>query len=95
LRTPRVSEYQNTYGVELTLHKGGRPNVNVYYRVGGPAELYIEGSIDGSVWRPIRKIEVAGASEETIVLQGIAFPYVRVRVPTTGIEVELEIVASR
>ena len=90
-----VTEYQNVYGVELSLYKGGRPNVNVYYRVGGSAEVYVEGSIDGSVWRPIRKIEVAEAGEETLVLQGIAFPYVRVRVPTTGVEVELEIVASR
>ena len=90
-----VTGSQNVYGVELDLYKGGRPNVNIYYRVGGPAEVYIEGSIDGSVWRVIRKIDVTGSSEETIVLQGIAFPYIRVRVPTTGIEVELEIVASR
>lgn len=90
-----LSASENTYGLTVGLETGGRPNVNLYYRLGGPGEVYLEGSVDGVKWRVIDHITLAAAGEDVKVYQGIAYPYVRARVPTSGIDVELELVASR
>jgi len=90
-----VNAYQNTYGVELAINKGGRPFVNVYYKLGGKGTIYIEVSIDGSKWRVIDSITLDSAGEDFRIYQGIAYPWIRVRTPTTGIDVEFEITASR
>lgn len=91
----KVSASENSYGVELALYTGGRPNVNIYYRLGGAGDIYIEVSLDGTTWRTLKTISLSSAGEGLEVLSSIAYPYVRVRTPNSGIDVEFEIVASR
>lgn len=85
----------NTAGFSITLSKGGRPNVNVYYNLGGAGTVYLKVSRDGSTWRTLKTYSLTGAGEGIDVVQGIAYPYVRLETPTTSIDVTLEIVASR
>jgi len=90
-----IAATENTAGFEVTLEKGGRPNVNVYYSLGGAGEVYIEVSRDGATWRTLKTISLTTAGSGIEVIAGIAYPYVKVRTPTTGISVEFEVVASR
>jgi hypothetical protein len=91
----RVSSSQNTSGVELMLNKGGRPNVNIYYNLGGAGTVYVEVSIDGETWRQLDVIQLESGGSGIKIYQGIAYPYVRVKTSVTNIDVEFEIVASR
>jgi hypothetical protein len=90
-----ITAANNTSGFYIELYKGGRPYLNLYYRVGGAAIISIKGSVDGATWRTIETLIITVAEEKTIVFQGIAYPYIRVETPTTGIGVEFEIVATR
>ncbi len=90
-----VAASENTYGVELTLETRGRPNINVYVRVGGAAEARVYVSNDAARWRLLDTISFAGAGEELRIYTGMAFRYVRVHVPTAGVDVEIEVAASR
>ena len=90
-----VNAYQNTYGVELVVNKGGRPFINIFYKLGGSGTIYVEVSIDGEKWRLLDTIPLDTAGEGIKIYQGISYPWVRVRTPTTGIDVEFEITASR
>lgn len=90
-----ITAADNTAGFEVVLEKGGRPNVNVFYSLGGTGELFIEVSRDGATWRTLKTISLAVAGSGVEVLSGIAYPYMRVRTPTTGVDVEFEVVASR
>jgi hypothetical protein len=85
----------NTAGFYIDLYKGGRPNLTLYYRVGGVATIYLKGSVDGTTWRTIETITTAGPEERVATFTAIAYPYVRAETPTTGIDVEFELVASR
>ena len=91
----KVSASQNTYGVEVSIVSNGRPNVNVFYSLGGAGEVVVEVSIDGKTWRELDRVSLSAAGSGIKIYQGVAYPYVRARVPTTAIDVELEIVASR
>ena len=88
------AEY-NTAGFEVVLEKGGRPNVNIYFSLGGAGELFIEISRNGVNWRTLHYYSFTAAISDVIVDTGIAYHYIRARTPTTGIDVEFEIVASR
>lgn len=90
-----ITAADNTSGFYIELYKGGRPNLNLYYRVGGASTIFIKGSVDGVTWRTIETITTLTGEEKTIAFQGVAYPYVRVETPTTGIDVEFELVASR
>ena len=90
-----ISGSDNIEGLELVLDTGGRPNINIYYSLGGAGEIYIEISIDGSTWRTLDYITLASADSAVEIYTGIAYRYIRVRVPTTGISIEIEIAASR
>lgn len=90
-----VTASQNAYGVSVSLITNGRPNVNVYYKLGGAGDVYVEVSLDGTTWRVLEHITLSESSEGLKIYQGIAYKYVRARVPTTSIDVELEITASR
>jgi hypothetical protein len=85
----------NTEGFHVDLHKGGRPNVTLYYRVGGVATIYLKGSVDGTEWRILETITTTGPEEKAIAFMAVAYPYVRAETPTTGIDVFFELVASR
>ena len=90
-----ISAVDNTAGFSVVLSKGGRPFVNVYYRLGGAGEVYLKASRDGATWRTLRTYSLSAAGEGVDIVQGIAYPYVKLETPTTGIDVEFEIVASR
>jgi hypothetical protein len=85
----------NTAGFSVVLNKGGRPNVNVYYSLGGAGTVYLKVSTDGATWRTLKTYTLASAGEGVDIIQGVAYPYVKLETPTTGIDVEFEIVASR
>jgi hypothetical protein len=93
--TRSVSSSENTSGVEIWLNKGGRPNVNIYYSLGGAGAIYVEVSINGNKWRQLDVIRLDSGGSGIKIYQGIAYPYVRVRTNATNIDVEFEIVASR
>jgi hypothetical protein len=77
------------------LNKGGRPNVNIYYALGGQGTINVEVSLDGSAWRLLDAFSLSSAGSDLKIYQGIAYPYVRVRTDAANIDVEFEIVASR
>jgi hypothetical protein len=94
-----VAAADNAYGLEVALYKGGRPNVSLYYSLGGAGTVYLEASLDGATWRPVRSFTLSAAGEgfasTPTELPAIAFPYVRARTPATGIDVSFELAASR
>lgn len=90
-----VTASENTEGLEVVLYKGGRLNLNIYYSLGGAGELVIEGSVDGVVWREVDRYTFAGAGADVIIIAGISYPHVKVKVPTVGIDVAVEVVAGR
>ena len=88
-----ISASDNTAGFSVTLNKGHRRYVDVYFKLGGAGDLIIEVSVDGSNWR-VYHSESFSAATENIYSFETAYPYVRVRTPTTGIDVIFEIVAT-
>ena len=90
-----ITAEDNTDGFEVVLNKGGRPNVNIYFSLGGAGELFIEISRNGVNWRTLHHYSFTDAVSDVIVDTGITYPYIKARTPTTGIDVEFEIVASR
>ena len=88
-----ISASENINGLEVVLEKKGRPFVNIYYGLGGSGELAVDVSIDGSTWRTLYSFIFTEPASDIIIDQGIVYPYIRVRVPTTGIDVVLEVVA--
>jgi len=90
-----VTASGNTAGFSVTLAKGGRPYVNVYYRLGGAGIIYVRVSVDGSNWRTLDTISLASGGEGVKIYTGIAYPYVLVGTDETGIDAEFEVVASR
>jgi hypothetical protein len=90
-----VAAAANTAGLEVKLYKGGRPNVNIYYSAGGAAEVRFEVSLDGATWRTVDVISLAVAGSGFKAYSSIAYPWVRLYSPTTAVDLELELVASR
>jgi hypothetical protein len=90
-----IAATENTSGFEVVLEKSGRPIVNIYFRLGGAGELYVEVSTDGAKWRKLFYEDFGPGAEDILTFDKIAYPYVRVRTPTTGIDVEFEVVATR
>jgi hypothetical protein len=93
--TRSVTASENTSGVMVYLNKGGRPNVNIYYSLGGAGNIYVEVSLDNNKWRQLDVIQLTSGGSGIKTYQGIAYPYIRARTDATGIDVEFEIVASR
>lgn len=89
-----IASANNTAGLTVTLDKGGRRLVDVYYKLGGASDLIIEVSSDGSTWRPYYSTSFSASAEDIYSFE-TSFRYVRVRTPTTGIDVEFEITATR
>jgi hypothetical protein len=90
-----VTASENTSGLTVYLNKGGRPNVNIYYSLGGAGNIYVEVSLDNNKWRLLDVIQLDSGGSGIKIYQGIVYPYIRVRTDATGIDVEFEIVASR
>jgi hypothetical protein len=90
-----ITALDNTAGFNIALNKGGRPNVNIYYSLGGAGTVYLKASRDGVTWRTLKTYSLSVAGEGTDIVQGVAYPYVKLETPTILIDVEFEIVASR
>jgi len=90
-----ITATYNTAGFYTELYKGGRPNVTLYYSVGGAATIQLKGSVDGITWRVLETITTAGPEERAVAFMAVAYPYVRAETTTTGIDVVFELVASR
>jgi hypothetical protein len=90
-----ITAANNTSGFSVVLNKGGRPNVNVYYSLGGAGNVYVKVSRDGATWRTLKTYTLTASGSGMDVLQGIAYPYVMLQTDATGLDAELEIVASR
>lgn len=91
----KLTAGENTYGASVTVRTDGRPNINLYYSLGGAGTIYVEVSLDGTEWRLLDTISLSASGEGIKTYSPIAYPYVRARTPTTGIDVTLELVASR
>jgi len=90
-----ISASNNMYGFGVTLYTGGRPNVNIYYKMSGAGNIYVKVSNDGVSWRTLDVIVLSNAGEDIRIYTGLAFQYIRVETDATGIDVEFEVVASR
>jgi len=90
-----IAAADNTAGLEVELDTGGRPYVSIYYSVGGAASVEVYFSEDGSAWRLRETITLALAGSGFKDYPGTPWRYVRVRVPTTGVDAELVVTASR
>jgi hypothetical protein len=90
-----ISATDNTAGFSIELNKGGRPNVNIYYSLGGAGTIYLKVSVDCVTWRTLKTYTLSSAGEGMDIVQGVAYPYVRLETPTTGVDVVFEVVASR
>jgi hypothetical protein len=90
-----VAASSNTSGLSVVLNKGGRPNVNVYYSLGGAGTVTLMVSLDGNTWRTLKTYTLSGAGSGIDIVQGVAYPYVMLATSTTGVDVTLEAVASR
>ena len=88
-----VTADENTNGAELHLDVGGRPVVNVAYSTDSIMTLIVEFSNDGVNWFERYNNTVSGSG--VVAFSDNAFRWVRARVPNTGINVYLEISASR
>jgi len=89
-----ITAGNNTSGVSTSLDIGGRPTVEVYYNVSGAATINIYGSTDGSTWRHTSAITIPAAEENAVIFSN-GYKYVKAECITTGIDVTLEISASR
>ncbi len=90
-----VAAADNASGLSVVLNKGGRPNVNVYYSLGGAGTVTLSVSLDGNTWRTLKTYTLSGAGSGIDIIQGVAYPYVMLSTDATGIDVTLEVVASR
>ena len=89
-----VAAGDNTAGLSVQVTADGRPNMELYYNVGGAATINVYGSNDGSTWRPTDSFTTSGAEEDALFYYN-AYRYVKVECPTTGIDVTLEVTCSR
>lgn len=92
--TDSVAAGDNTAGLSVQVTADGRPNMELYYNVGGAATINVYGSNDGSTWRKTDVITTSGADEDTLFYYN-AYRYVKVECPTTSIDVTLEVTCSR
>jgi len=90
-----ITASDNTSGFSIVLNKGGRPIVNVYYRLSGAGNIFIKLSSDGQNWKTFDVISLSEAGEGIKIYTGIAYQYVRVETDAVGVDVEFEITASR
>jgi len=90
-----VQAQYNTNGLSVILQTNGRPYISIYYNVGGSATLNVLVSPDGVNWYPYSSVSITSASNGVINANGVAWKYVQVQVPTTGIDIEIVVSASR
>lgn len=87
-----VAAANNTAGVEATLFVDYRSTVEVYVNTSGAADIEVYGSLDASEWFKTFTTSISGGEWSRVFQNG--FPWVKVRVPTTGIDVTIVITAN-
>jgi len=90
-----ISAANNRSGFSITLFTGGRPNVNIYYKLSGAGNIYVKVSNDGVDWKTFDVISLPSADEKVKVYTGLAFQFIRVETDSTGIDVTFEVSAGR
>lgn len=89
-----VTAVNNTTGLIVDLDTGGRPFVELYYNVSGSATIEIYGSSDGTTWRKTSELVISSAEEKSVAFNN-GFKWFRANCITTGIDVTIEISATR
>ena len=88
-----VTAAGNTAGLTVQLDTGYRTVVEIRYSCGGAADFFVEGSDDGITWYVGDSFSEVGAVTDNIVGYLSARRYIRMRSPTTGIDLFFELVA--
>jgi len=89
-----VAAADNTAGVELTLDTEGRKLVHWHVELGGAGEAKVQISNDGSTWYDTANSTSLSSAGYWDDWDFIGFRYVKVVVPTTGIDVTILISAK-
>lgn len=96
-----VSSGNNTSGLTVAVSKaGGRSNVTLHYSVGSSTSVFLEGrNPDGAnTWRTVVEYDTTQSGTpdtDTTREPYLAFQEYRARVDTTGIDITLELSATR
>lgn len=88
-----VAAGSNSAGLTVQLDTGYRTVVEVRYSCGAAADFFVEGSDDGSTWYEGDSFSESGAATDKVVGYLSARRYIRMRSPTTGIDLSFELVA--
>jgi len=88
-----VAAGSNTSGLTVQLDTGYRTVIEIRYSCSGVADFYVEGSDDGSTWYEGDSFSESGAATDKVVGYLSARRYIRMRSPTTGIDLSFELVA--
>ena len=89
-----VAAADNTSGVELSLDTEGRKLIHWHVELGGAGDAKIQVSSDGSTWYDTPNSTSLSAAGYWDDWDFIGFRYVKVVVPTTGIDVTILISAK-
>lgn len=89
-----IAAASNTSGLEVALDTGGRPYVEVFVSTSDAATIEIYASTDGATWRLIETVTLSSAGTYHDGWFN-AYRWVKVKVPTTNIDITIEITASR
>lgn len=95
-----VTAANNSSGLTVALQGYGRSNVNLHYSVGSSTSVYLEGrNPDGAnEWREITEYDTTTSNTDdtdTVREPYLAYQEYRARVDTTGIDITLELSATR
>ena len=88
-----VAAGSNTSGLTVQLDTGYRSVVEIRYSCGAAADLYVEGSDDGSTWYEGDSFSEGGAVTDKVAGYLSARKHIRIRSTTTGIDLSFEVVA--
>jgi len=88
-----IAASDNTRGLEVTLDTGYRSVVEIVYSCGSACTVEVYGSDDGSNWVLADTISESAAVSNKVVGYLNARRYVKVRIPTTGIDASITVIA--
>jgi hypothetical protein len=88
-----ISAASNTSGISL-VSVYSHPRVSYWVRCSGACDINVYVSRDGTSWRLVKSTSLASAGEYLDYFE-TAYRYVKVEVPTTNIDVEIEIARNR
>jgi len=89
-----ITASENTAGFAVDLDTSGRKLVHWHVELGGAGQAIVQVSDDGSTWLNTYNSITLSAAGSWDDWDFIGFRYVRVYVPTTGIDVSIRISAK-